>query len=250
MSEHIEVERRGAVNAIRINRPDKKNALTFAMYAALAAALRSGDADDGVAVHVMLGIPGAFSAGNDLADFMAMAGDANAGAEIFDFLQALAETRKPIVSGVDGIAVGIGTTIHLHCDLTFATPRTEFRTPFVDLGIVPEAGSSLLVPSRLGYQPAFALLVMGDALSAEAARAGGLIHAVVGEDELEAAVFAAAERIAKKPAHALRIARALMQGPREDLLARIEEEAQAVRDGLRSDEARTAFAAFLNRKKA
>jgi len=249
MSEHIQVTRRDAINVIRINRADKKNALTFVMYAAMAAALRAGDADDAVRVHVVLGIPGAFSAGNDLADFVTMAEDPGAGVEIFDFLQALAVTKKPIVSGVDGIAVGVGTTLHLHCDLTFATPCTQFRTPFVDLGIVPEAASSLLVPATLGHQPAFALLVMGDALSAEDAKQGGLIHAVVSEDELEPAVFAAAERLASKPANALRIARELIRGSRQAVLERINEEAEAVRAGLQSDEARAAFAAFLNKKK-
>ncbi|MBS9719756.1 crotonase/enoyl-CoA hydratase family protein [Tianweitania sp. BSSL-BM11] len=249
MSELIQNERRGAVNVIRINRPDKKNALTFAMYAAMAAALRAGDADESVRVHVILGVPGAFSAGNDLADFVKIASGESQSEEIFDFLRALATTRKPLVSGADGIAVGIGATLHLHCDLTFATPRTALRTPFVDLGIVPEAGSSLLVPERLGHQPAFALLVMGDPLGAEAARQGGLIHAVVDEEDLEAAVFAAADRLASKPANALRIARELIRGSRTELLQRIDEEAEAVRTGLKSDEARAAFAAFLNKKK-
>lgn len=250
MSEHIQNERRGAVNVVRINRPDKKNALTFAMYAAMAAALRAGDADEAVRVHVILGVPGAFSAGNDLADFVTMAQDENAGVEIFDFITALAQTRKPIVSGVDGIAVGIGTTINLHCDLTFATPRTTFRTPFVDLGIVPEAASSLLVPAVLGHQPAFAMLVMGEGLSAHAAQAGGLIYSVVESDDLETVVFAAAEKLVQKPANALRIARELVRGPRQAVLDRIEEEAKAVRAGLRSEEARAAFDAFLNKKKA
>ena len=249
MSELIQVERRDAVNVIRINRPEKKNALTFPMYTAMAAALRAGDADDAVRVHVILGVPGAFSAGNDLADFVKIAGGESQGEEIFDFLRALATAKKPLVSGADGIAVGIGATLHLHCDLTFATPRTQFRTPFVDLGIVPEAGSSLLVPAQLGHQPAFALLVMGDPLSAEEAKQGGLIHAVVSENELETAVFAAAERLVNKPANALRVARELIRGPRTKLLQRIDEEAEAVRAGLKSDEARAAFAAFLSKKK-
>lgn len=249
MSELIQDERRGAINVIRINRPDKKNALTFPMYTAMAAALRAGDADEDVRVHVILGVPGAFSAGNDLADFVKIASGESQGEEIFDFLRALATAKKPIVSGADGIAVGIGATLHLHCDLTFATPRTEFRTPFVDLGIVPEAGSSLLVPARLGHQPAFALLVLGDPLPAEAAKQGGLIHAVVSEEELEPAVFAAAERLATKPANALRIARELIRGSQAELLQRIDEEAEAVRAGLKSDEARAAFSAFLNKKK-
>jgi enoyl-CoA hydratase/carnithine racemase len=150
---------------------------------------------------------------------------------------------------VDGIAVGIGTTLNLHCDLTFATPRTVFRTPFVDLGLVPEAGSSLLAPQVLGRQDAFALLALGEGFSAERAKAAGLIHAVVGEDELESALLAAADAVAAKPPQALKIARDLMLGPREPLLARIAEESDLFRQRLKSDEARAALMAFMNRKK-
>jgi enoyl-CoA hydratase/carnithine racemase len=249
MSEHILVERKGAIQIVRINRPDKKNAITRAMYAAMAEALTTGDADAEVRVHVILGVPGAFSSGNDLADFMAVAVGGEGGMEVYDFLTALANSKKPIVSGVDGIAVGIGTTINLHCDLTFATPRTEFRTPFVDLGLVPEAGSSLLAPAVIGRQAAFALLGLGEGFSAERARAAGLIYDVVGEDELEAAVIAAAGRIAEKPPEALKIARDLMLGDREAVVARIKEEGVHFRARLKSDEARQAFMAFMSRKK-
>lgn len=249
MSEHILVKRSGAVQIVRMNRPDKKNAITRAMYAAMAKALTDGDADEAVRVHVILGVPGAFSSGNDLADFLAVATGGEQGGEVFDFLLALATARKPIVSGVDGIAVGIGTTINLHCDLTFATPRTEFRTPFVDLGIVPEAGSTLLVPPLLGRQQAFALLALGEGFSAERARAAGLIYDIVAEDELEAAVLAAAGRIAQKPPEALKITRDLMLGDREALVARVKEEGRLFTERLTSEEARNAFIAFMNRKK-
>ncbi|TIX39483.1 MAG: crotonase/enoyl-CoA hydratase family protein, partial [Mesorhizobium sp.] len=176
MTDHILVERQSAVQIIRMNRPDKKNALTRAMYAKMSAALAEGDADPAVRVHVFLGVPGAFSSGNDLADFLVIATGGEGGTEVWDFLMALAKVEKPMVSGVDGIAVGIGTTLNLHCDLTFATPRTIFRTPFVDLGLVPEAGSSLLAPRILGQQGAFALLGLGEAFSAERAKAAGLIY--------------------------------------------------------------------------
>lgn len=249
MSEHVLVERHGAVQRIRMNRPDKKNAVTRAMYAAMAAALGEGDADPAVRCHLLLGVPGAFSAGNDLADFMTVALGGEPGTEVWDFLTALAGAAKPIVSGVDGIAVGIGTTMNLHCDLTLATPRTVFRTPFVDLGLVPEAGSSLLVPAILGHQRAFALLGLGEALSAEEAKAAGLIWAVVGEDELERSALAAAETLAARPPEALRITRDLIRGPREPVLARIREEAEEFAGRLKSAEARAAFVAFMNRKK-
>lgn len=249
MTDHILVERRGAVQIIRMNRPDKKNALTRAMYAGMSAALIAGDADPEVRVHVFLGVPGAFSAGNDLADFLVVATGGEGGGEVWDFLIALAKAEKPVLSGVDGIAVGIGTTLNLHCDLTFATPRTVFRTPFVDLGLVPEAGSSLLAPQILGRQGAFALLALGEGLVAERAKAAGLIHEVVAEDALEPAVLSAAERIAARPPEALKIARDLMRGPREPLLARIGEEADRFRERLKSDEARAALTAFMGRRK-
>jgi enoyl-CoA hydratase/carnithine racemase len=249
MSEHIEVSRDGAVQTVRMNRPDKKNAITRAMYAAMAKALTEGDADEAVRVHLILGVPGAFSSGNDLADFMAVATGGEHGTEVYDFLMALATAQKPVVSGVDGIAVGIGTTINFHCDLTLATPRTRFHTPFVDLGLVPEAGSSLIGPALLGRQRAFALLGLGEPLPAEAAKQAGLIHDVVEPEELEAAVLALARRVAAKPPQALRIARDLMLGDRAALVARINEEGEQFRARLKSDEARNAFIAFMNRKK-
>jgi len=250
VSDHILVERKGAVQIIRMNRPDKKNAITRAMYGAMAGALRDGDADAAIRCHVFLGVPGAFSAGNDLADFLAIATGGAGGSEVWDFLIALARAEKPVVSGVDGIAVGIGTTLNLHCDLTFATPRTVFRTPFVDLGLVPEAGSSLIAPALLGRQQAFALLGLGEGFSADRAKAAGLIYDVVAEEELEGAVLAAAEGIAAKPPQALKIARDLILGPRDALVARIEAEGRHFQERLTSDEARAALMAFMSRKKA
>lgn len=245
----VVIEREGPVQIIRMNRPDKKNALTQAMYRSMREALAAGDADDGVRANVFLGVPGAFCAGNDLADFLAMAEGRDDGAETWAFLLALVGARKPIVAGADGIAVGIGTTLHLHCDLTFATPRTVFRTPFVDLGLVPEAGSSLLLPLALGHQRTFAMLALGVPMTAAQANDVGLIHAVVDEENLENATLEAAGRIAGKPPHALSMARDLMRGDRQALAARVEEEARLFREALKGEEARTALHAFLNRKK-
>ncbi len=249
MSEWIEVVRDGAVMTIRMNRPDKKNAITRAMYGQMAAALVESDEDPAIRVRVILGVPGAFSSGNDLADFMVIATGGEGGMEVYDFLMALATSRKPIVSAADGIAVGIGTTIHLHCDLTFATPRTSFVTPFVNLGLVPEAGSSLIAPEVIGRQAAFAMLGLGQPVPAADAKAMGLIHQVVSEEELEGAAMAAARAIASKPPEALRIARDLMRGDRQPLIDRIHEEGKLFRARLKSDEAREAFIAFMGRKK-
>lgn len=249
MTDHVQRERRDALNVIRMNRPDKKNAITRAMYAAMSAALVEGDADPGVRVHIFLGVPGAFSAGNDLNDFLAVAMGGAGGAEVWDFLLALSGARKPIVSGVDGIAVGIGMTLNLHCDATLATPRTRFQTPFVDLGLVPEAASSLLLPRLAGHQRAFAVLALGDALTADQALALGLIYGVVPENRLEPDTLALAERIAAKPPEALRIARDLIRGSRDDVQVRIQEEGEHFRERLASAEAKAAFMAFMARKK-
>jgi len=249
MSEHIVVERHGAVQTIRMNRPDKKNAITRAMYGAMAKALTDGDADPAVRCHVILGVPGAFSAGNDMADFMVVAMGGDGGTEVFDFLTALARSAKPMVSAADGIAVGIGTTIHLHCDMTFATPRTVFHTPFVDLGIVPEAASTLIAPALLGTQASFALLALGEPFPAERAKAAGLIYEVVAEEELESRAMAAAAAIAAKPPEALRISRDLMRGNRDALVERIKEEGRLFTARLKSDETKQALMAFMNRKK-
>jgi enoyl-CoA hydratase/carnithine racemase len=246
---HILIERRGPLQIVRLNRPDKKNAITRAMYAAMSEALVAGDADDAVRAHVFLGVPGAFSAGNDLADFMAVAMGGDGGHEVWDFLMALARAEKPLVSGVDGIAVGIGTTLHLHCDLTLATPRTRFHTPFVDLGLVPEAASSLIIPRLVGHQRAFAMLALGEPLGAAQALEAGMIHAVVDEEALEAETLTLAGRVAAKPPQALRIARDLLKGSREEIVERITVEGRHFRDRLGAKEAHEALAAFFQRRK-
>jgi enoyl-CoA hydratase/carnithine racemase len=249
MSEHILIERQGAVQIIRLNRADKKNAITRAMYATMAKALVDGDADDAVRVHVFLGVPGAFSSGNDMQDFMAAASGGNMGNDIMDFLAALSGAKKPIVSGVDGLAIGIGTTIHLHCDLTFATSHALFRTPFVDLGLVPEAASSLLAPPLMGHQKAFALLALGHGFDAQAALEAGIVYKIVESGALETEVLKAAEEIAAKPPQAMQIARSLMRMPAEPVADRIAREAKHFAERLTSDEAREAVMAFLTRKK-
>ncbi|MDP2734129.1 MAG: crotonase/enoyl-CoA hydratase family protein [Hoeflea sp.] len=249
MTDHILIERSGAINVIRFNRPEKKNAITRAMYAAMAKALADGEADETVRVHVLLGTPGTFTSGNDMQDFMAVAMGASKGEEVFDFLIALATVSKPVVSGVDGLAIGIGTTIHMHCDLTFATPDSRFHTPFTDLALVPEAASSLLAPAAIGHQKAFALLAAGIPFSGEDAERAGLIYKVVSADELEPAVFAAAEHLAQKPPQALAISRRLLKPDPQAVIARIREEGEHFANQLKSAEALAAFQAFMARKK-
>lgn len=248
-NDHVQITRDGAVQVIRLNRPDKKNAITRAMYAEMTAALDAGEADDSIRVHVFLGHPEFFSSGNDLQDFMAAAMGGDLGQEVLAFLDRLATLAKPAVSGVSGLAIGIGTTIHMHCDLTYATPDAEFRTPFVDLALVPEAGSSLLAPAAMGYQRAYALLAAGEAFSGEEAARAGLIRATVSGEALEGEVMAAARRLAEKPPVALSLAKKLMKGDTGAVRERIVTEARHFAAQLKSDEARTAFMAFMARKK-
>jgi enoyl-CoA hydratase/carnithine racemase len=241
-------ETRGAVRVLRMNRPEKKNALTAAMYGALAAGISSAAADEACRAVLILGVPGAFCAGNDLSDFLAAAMGGRQTNEVFDFLMALATTPKPLVAGVDGTAVGVGVTMLFHCDQVVASDRSVFRTPFTDLGLVPEAGSSLIAPRYMGQQRAFALLAMGEAFDAEAARAAGFVGRIAKSDDLEATALAVANAIAAKPAGALAETRRLLRGEPADIVARIRLEGEIFRGRLKSDEARKAFEAFFARR--
>ncbi|MCF1476033.1 crotonase/enoyl-CoA hydratase family protein [Agrobacterium vitis] len=252
MSEHILVERpetHPGVLVIRFNRPDKKNAITEAMYHRITAALNEAQGDDAVRAVAFLGTEGCFTAGNDMGDFLAYAlSDGSKLPAAALVLRALVATEKPLVSGVDGLAIGIGTTLNMHCDLTIASSRSLFKTPFVDLALVPEAASSLLAPLAMGHQRAFALLALGEGFSAEQAREAGLIWKVVEPDAVERETLALAANLAKKPPQALKIARDLLRGDRSLVLARLDEELAHFAGQLKSAEARAAFEAFLARK--
>lgn len=239
----------GAVRTIRLNRPEKKNALTLAMYGDISRAMREADADDKIRCLMIAGAPGIFCAGNDIVDFLGAAAGGGLDPRALDFLHALAESRKPLVAAVDGAAVGIGTTLLLHCDYVVASRAATLSTPFLKLGLIPEAGSTLLAPQRLGYARAFALMVMGQPLTAADASAAGLVNRVVDAAELDAAALEAANEIAALPPQALATARALMRGDPAALVKRINEEAEQFRRLLQTDEARMAFQAFLSRKK-
>ncbi|MVA57562.1 crotonase/enoyl-CoA hydratase family protein [Agrobacterium vitis] len=252
MSEHILVERpetHPGVLVIRFNRPDKKNAITEAMYHRITDALNEAQADDTVRAVAFLGTEGCFTAGNDMGDFLAYAlSDGSKLPAAALVLRALVATEKPLVSGVDGLAIGIGTTLNMHCDLTIASSRSLFKTPFVDLALVPEAASSLLAPLAMGHQRAFALLALGEGFSAEQAREAGLIWKVVEPDAVERETLALAANLAKKPPQALKIARDLLRGDRSLVLTRLDEELAHFAAQLKSAEARAAFEAFLARK--
>ena len=248
MSEPIVVTDQDGVRVIRMNRPEKKNALTQPMYAAMTAALGGADSSAAIRCVVLAGGAGVFCAGSDIGDFQKRAEGGIASVTI-DFLYALARSQKPLVAAVGGLAVGIGTTMLLHCDYVVAAAGATLSTPFVKLGLIPEAASSLLVPQRLGQPRAFELLVMGHALPAEAAKAAGLVNAVVDAAAVDDTALKAAREIASLPAGAVAVARKLMRGHLDDVVSRIDTEAAQFQELLRSDEARAAFAAFFARKK-
>jgi enoyl-CoA hydratase/carnithine racemase len=239
----------GPIRTIRMNRPDKKNALTLAMYDAMAEAIETAGSDSGVRCIVITGAPGGFCAGNDIGDFVTMAQGGALGAPILRFLYALARSETPLVAAVSGTAVGVGTTMLLHCDHVIAAADAKLSTPFVALGLVPEAASSLIAARLMGHARAFSLLVMAEPLSAEEAKAAGIVNAIVPPEELEAAARAAAEKIAALPPEGVRVARRLMRGTPDEIVARIDEEAEAFKQRLTSPDAQAAFMAFLSRKR-
>jgi enoyl-CoA hydratase/carnithine racemase len=218
------------------------------MYAEMTRALRDAEGSDTIRCVIFAGSPGAFCAGSDISDFQKRA-EGGLKPVTVDFLHALVRNPKPLLAAVDGLAIGIGTTMLLHCDYVVASGAATFATPFTKLGLIPEAASSLLGPMRMGHARAFALLVMGRSMSAEEAKAAGLINAVVDSAALEQAVLQAAREIAALPAGAVALARKLVRGNLDDVLQRIDTEAMHFKERLQSDEARAAFAAFLTRKK-
>jgi enoyl-CoA hydratase/carnithine racemase len=249
MTEPIIVTDDGAVRIIRINRPEKKNALTEPMYEAMTRALREAAASEAIRCIVLAGAPGAFCAGADIGEFLEAAQSGGLRPKTLEFLHALARNQKPLVAAVGGLAVGIGTTMLLHCDYVVAAANATFATPFSRLGLIPEAASSLLAPMRMGHARAFALLVMGRPLSAEAAKDAGIVNEVVDPALVDEVALKAAQEIAALPPGAVALSRRLLRGELDDVVKRIDTEATHFKERLQSAEARAAFAAFLARKK-
>jgi enoyl-CoA hydratase/carnithine racemase len=251
MAEGVRIGRDGPVQILRFDRPEKKNAITGAMYDALADALEAASRDDAIGVSVVLGSPEVFTAGNDIGDFIRMVSQGAAfGEPILRFLRALATHDRPLLAGVDGLAVGVGTTLLLHCDYVLATPRSLLRTPFTGLGLVPEAASTLLAPRVIGHARAFELLVMGQDFGADRALSAGLVNAVVAPEALEPQLLAAARELAARPRQAVLASRRLLKGDPAEILARIDAEAALFAERLASREAQEAFAAFMGKGKS
>lgn len=246
MTDHIQVTTEAGVRTIRMARPEKKNALTFAMYAAMAEALALGDTDESVRVFVITGTEDVFSSGNDLNDFLG-AGDI-AGSPAARFLRVLSTARKPVVAAVNGLAIGIGTTLLLHCDLVLAVPEAMLQLPFVNLALVPEAASTLLLPRAIGHARAAELLMLGEPFDAARAQALGLVNRIVPAAELATAVADIAARMAAKPPEALMLTKQLMKRPDDGIPARLATEFEAFSRCLASPELQQAVARFFAKR--
>ena len=247
MSEHIEVTRGGGRLRIRMNRPERRNAITVAMYAALADAIEGAARDEGIRLITIEGAGEDFTAGNDLADFLAeMPPPGTTDIPVWRLLRALARNEVPILAAVHGNAVGIGTTMLFHCDLVIAEEGTRFVMPFVDLGLVPEAASSLILPRLAGRRRAARYLLLGESFGPEEALGFGLVSHVVPKGQLDSAVVSKVEALLAKPAEALRLTqRLLRRGNSDEILERMELENGHFGERLTSDEVRQAITAFF-----
>ena len=234
---------------LQINRPEKKNALTVAMYADMAAALTQAEHDPAVRVVLIHGHPEVFSSGNDLQDFVSTP-PIGEDQPVFQFLLAISTAAKPIIAAVTGPAIGIGTTMLLHCDLVYAAESARFQLPFVNLALVPEAASSLLLPAQIGYRRAAELLMLGEPFSAAKAMEYGLITEMTAEgDAALIAAKTAAKKLASKPPAALRLTKMLMKkNGADDIAKQMSEEAAHFVQQLRSPEAAEAFKAFYEKR--
>ncbi|MCO5785049.1 enoyl-CoA hydratase [Pseudomonas sp. G11-1] len=248
MSE-VTTELSGGILTITISRPDKKNALTNAMYGALADALERAEAEAGIRVVVFQADGEIFSAGNDLGDFTKQStGDGPAVRHVERFLNNLVKAGKPVMAAVQGKAVGVGTTMLLHCDYVLLAEDAQLIAPFINLALVPEAGSSLLMPLRIGHVRAFEMFALGEPVSAQDAHAWGIANKVVSRDTLRSEVQRIATLIAEKPAGAVALAKGLMRNT-DAVLAQMEQESGIFSAQLRSAEAKEAFRAFAEKRK-
>jgi enoyl-CoA hydratase/carnithine racemase len=250
MTEHVIIIDEGPIRIVRMNRLEKMNAITDDMYDKLAGALEDAAHNKNIHCVVITGGTKVFSAGSDLKDFLHAAQHMEGlRPAVGRFLRGLVHTETPVVAGVQGVAIGIGMTMLLHFDYVVAATNARFSAPFAELGVVPEAGSSLLAPRLMGVRRAFALLVMGRPLDAEQAKAVGLVNIVVPPEQVDEEVMKAAREIAALPVQAVAASRRLIHGSPAEIMKRTIEEADIFRARLRSPEARAAFEQFLTRKR-
>lgn len=252
MTGHLIVTDEDATRVITLRRPEKKNAITQDMYRAMSEAIDKAQNNPNIRCIIITGGSGVFTAGNDLEDFL-KDGTSNAdvprASNAAKFLYSLAHNVKPIIAAVDGVAIGIGTTMLFHCDYVLASKTATFSTPFINLGLVPEGASSLLAPRAMGHQRAFAMLVMGRKLTADDAHAAGFVNVVVAPGHTEAEARKVAREICALPAEAVAISRKLLKLPPEDMTRRIDQEGHLFGERMRSKEAISAFQKFFDCKK-
>jgi enoyl-CoA hydratase/carnithine racemase len=251
MSEHIRVAVANGVCTVAIDRPEKKNALTRDMYEGLASAIEQSAADPAIRCLLLTGTAEVFCAGNDIADFRTPRGPENPASPgpSHRFYFGLANYEKPIVAAVPGLAIGIGCTMLLHADIVYAAPEARFRLPFVDLGLVPELGSSMLVPWLVGKHRAAELMLLGEFFDAATAERLGFVNRVMARAELLPNATATAEALARKPVEALRLTKRLLRPEMPPLLARMEEERALLAERLTSDETQAIMATVLKPKR-
>jgi enoyl-CoA hydratase/carnithine racemase len=247
MTEHIKIRQDGTVLEITFARPEKKNVLTNAMYRAATEALNTAQNNQAIRVVLFAAEGDAFTVGNDLADFASAATGKDDGLAAHGFIEALGRADKPIVAAVTGLAVGVGTTMLLHCDLVFIAEGAKLSTPFVNLALVPEAASSLLLPALIGHVRAFAMFALGEVVSAADALSLGLANKVLPKDQVLSAAREAARTLATRPLGAIVATKRLMRD-KQRILARMAEEGAVFAERLQTNEAREAFNAFAERR--
>lgn len=247
MSDHIKVEKSDGILTLVLARREKKNALTEAMYKVLADALEASDQERDTRVVMIMAEGDMFTAGNDLGEFAANTGGDDGPRQVARFIRAISQATKPIVAAVQGRAVGVGTTMLLHCDHVILADDVQLTTPFVSLALVPEAGSSLLLPARIGHVRAFSMFALGEAVSAHDALAWGIANKVVARTDLAASARGVAVRLTKQPLSSLIATKRLMR-EREQISGRIKEEGIDFMRRLVSPEAKEAFTAFAERR--
>ena len=245
---HILSTQQDGVFLIRFNRPEKRNAFTQDMYRKLEQLLINAEQDDSIQAILLCGHQGAFSAGNDLEDFIKM--DPDLPVPVMSFLRTLVAVEKPLVAAVEGVAVGIGTTLLLHCDLVYAAKSSRFRLPFVNLGLVPEAASSLLLPRLAGHQRAAELLLLGEFFDSAKARDYGIVNEVLADSQLMDYALEKAQKLASQPRQALLLSKKLLTRDYQDEIEdRLGEEGMLFTQQLATEEARKALSQALTIKK-
>src|SRR6195952_2027343 len=253
MNSHLIVTDEDASRIIKLRRPEKKNAITQDMYRAMSYAIDTAQNNPKIRCIIITGGSGVFTAGNDIEDMLSEGTskiDPPHASNLVKFLYSLAHNVKPLVAAVDGVAIGIGTTMLFHCDYVLASKTAKFSTPFINLGLVPEGASSLLMPRTMGHQRAFAMLVMGRKFTADDAQVAGFVNTVVAPGQTEAEARKVAREICALPAEAVAISRKLLKLPPEDMTRRIDQESHLFGERMRSKEAVAAFKAFFARKKS